>query len=63
MKLTVSILHLARMDKLVRENEFLKKVLKQDPYGGWWVETQRPEHLKEIERLMLANGIKGGFKL
>lgn len=57
MKLRIHILDLIKFDKLLESNEFLRKVLKERQ-GEWLVETNKDEHLREIERLLKNKRIR-----
>lgn len=59
--ITVNIFHIMKAQELVDDNDFLRKVLHQTSAGSWLIESDKAEHLREIERLFTAKGIK--FKI
>lgn len=57
MRLTVRLLDIPKLDDLIEDNEFMRKVLKPDPYGGWHIVADAIQ-LKEVERILVKNNIK-----
>lgn len=57
MRLTVRLLDIPKLDDLIEDNEFMRKVLKPDPYGGWHIVADAIQ-MKEVERLLVKNRIR-----
>lgn len=61
MRLTVRLLDIPKLEDLIEDNEFIRKMLKPDPYGGWLMEANERQ-LIEIDRLLRSKGIKYTIK-
>lgn len=57
MRLTVNILHIARLERLIEDNELFGRALKPDAHGGWYIDATKMQ-LAEIERQLKKNNIK-----
>lgn len=59
MRLTVRLWDIPKLDNLIEDNEFIRKVIKPDQYGGWFVDTDK---IQEVERLLKKSGIRYKIK-
>lgn len=50
MRLTVRLLDIPKLDDLIEDNEFIRKVLKPDPYGGWHIVADAKQMKVEAAR-------------
>ena len=57
MRLTVRLSDIPKLDSLIEDNEFIRKVLQPDPYGGWHIVADAIQ-MKEVERLLVKNRIR-----
>ncbi len=57
MKLTINLFDIPKLDKLMDENEFIRKLL--TPLNGYWfVESNSNEKIREMKRLFAAKRIR-----
>ena len=57
MKITVNPFDVRKLDNLIENNEFVRKVL--EPIDGYWfVETDNNDQLRELKRLLNSKRIR-----